>query len=251
MSLEQGPITVVLGSDSSLMGDGLASLLADVGDVEVVGQARDFAELDGLVADLSPQAVIISARSRVVTSEATIAVAHRLRAMYPQMGVVIISDRADDFALTLLSGDSSGIALLLDERLASIATVLSALRGIQVGQTVLDPNIIDSLIRRGDTAGVGDLTRREVEVLQQLAHGLSNRAIADELHISVKSIEKGITSIFLKLGPFDPTLEDRRVSAALIFLRSQSDPFGPVDSGAPDVPVVVLKSLDVIVGGEE
>jgi DNA-binding NarL/FixJ family response regulator len=111
-----------------------------------------------------------------------------------------------------------------------------------MGQSVLDPSIVDSLIRRGNDVGIDDLTPREVDVLEQMAHGLSNRAIADELHISVKSIEKGITAIFLKLGPFDQGASDRRVSAALVFLRAQTDPFGPnVDVEAPATPIVVLK----------
>ncbi len=90
--------------------------------------------------------------------------------------------------------------------------------------------------------GIDDLTPREVDVLEQMAHGLSNRAIADELHISVKSIEKGITAIFLKLGPFNSAAADRRVSAALVFLRTQTDPFGPVaEPGERSAPVSILK----------
>jgi hypothetical protein len=84
-------------------------------------------------------------------------------------------------------------------------------------------------------------------VLEQMAQGLSNRAIADKLHISVKSIEKGVTAIFLKLGPFDQAVSDRRVSAALVYLRHRTDPFGLADR--PDdgaTPVVVLKHDDLL-----
>jgi DNA-binding NarL/FixJ family response regulator len=125
--------------------------------------------------------------------------------------------------------------------------VLSALRQLSTGQTILDPSIVDALIRRGDVVGIDDLTRREVDVLEQMAHGLSNRAIADELHISVKSIEKGITAIFLKLGPFDSAEADRRVSASLVFLRAQTDPFGPVaELPERSVPVAILKTTESI-----
>jgi Bacterial regulatory proteins, luxR family len=83
--------------------------------------------------------------------------------------------------------------------------------------------------------------------LEQMAHGLSNKAIAHELHISVKSIEKGVTAIFLKLGPFNEGDSDRRVSASLVFLRAQIDPFGPVvDTEVRSIPIVVLKDLDQI-----
>ncbi|MGD0394379.1 MAG: response regulator transcription factor [Acidimicrobiales bacterium] len=242
LSVTQEPITVVLVTDSFLIGDGLTALLDAVSEVEVVGRAKDLNELTSLVDELVPQAVIISVRSQVVTTMATVAVARRLRVAYPAMGIVVISDRANGFALELLRGGSSGIAFLLDERLPGIGAVLGALRELQMGQSVLDPSIVDSLIRRGNDVGIDDLTPREVDVLEQMAHGLSNRAIADELHISVKSIEKGITAIFLKLGPFDQGASDRRVSAALVFLRAQTDPFGPnVDVEAPATPIVVLK----------
>jgi DNA-binding NarL/FixJ family response regulator len=228
MSSDQSPITVVVASDSFLIGDGLVSLLADVPDIEVVGRARDLEELLVLVEDLAPRAVIISIRSQVVTSAATTNASRRLRNIHPNTSVVVISDRSNEFALELLRHDSSGIAFLLDDQLPGIDDVIGALRQLNMGQTILDPSIVDVLIRRGDDAGIQDLTPREVDVLEQMSHGLSNRAIAEELHISVKSIEKGVTAIFSKLGPFDSTSTDRRVSASLAFLRTQTDPFGPI-----------------------
>ncbi len=227
-SAEAGGITVVLATDSFLIGDGLSALLADVPDVEVIGRTDDIDELFGLAEALAPGAVIITIRSQVVSTLATVAVAGRLRQLHPEMSVVIISDRCDGFALEILRGGSSGIAFLLDEHLPDIGAVVCALRELKMGQTVVDPSIIDSFIRRGDTLGVDDLTPRETDVLELMSHGLSNRAIAEALHISVKSIEKAVTAIFLKLGPFNQGSSDRRVSASLLYLRSQTDPFGPV-----------------------
>ena len=248
MSNDQDPITVVLASDSFLIGDGLASLLADVPDVEVVGRASILDDLLPLVDELAPQAVIISVRCQVVSTTATISAARRLRATHPETGIVVISDRVDGFALELLRGGAAGIAFLLDEQLPGIETVLESLRVLQAGQTVLDPSIVDSFIRRGDVSGIEDLTPRENDVLAQMAHGLSNRAIADELCLSVKSIEKGVTAIFFKLGPFDPAGADRRVSAALVFLRAQTDPFGPIaGDGVRTFPVVVLSEVEPMV----
>jgi DNA-binding NarL/FixJ family response regulator len=247
MSPPQSPITVVLVSDSFLIGDGLAAILAGVPDIEIVGRAGDLEEMVVVVDELRPQSVIMSVRSQVVSTAATVTAARRLRNDYPDMGVVVISDRAHDFALELLSGGSLGIAFLLDEDLPGVGAVLGALRELQMGQTVLDPSVVDSLIRRGNDAGIDDLTPREIDVLEQLAHGLSNKAIAEQLHISVKSIEKGITAIFLKLGPFDQGGSDRRVSAALVYLRSQTDPFGPVaNSASRATPVLVLKDMDAL-----
>jgi DNA-binding NarL/FixJ family response regulator len=146
------------------------------------------------------------------------------------------------------------MAFLLDEQLPGLDAVLNAVRGLDSGQTVLNPRVVDFIIRRGDTPGLEDLTPRELDVLERMAHGLSNRAIADDLHISVKSIEKGVTAIFLKLGPFDPAVVDRRVSAALVYLQAQSDPFGPIaDAGLRAAPVVILEDaqamLSAIRGG--
>jgi DNA-binding NarL/FixJ family response regulator len=99
---------------------------------------------------------------------------------------------------------------------------------LRLGRQALGSDIAGPVVPPGDPLGLEDLSPRETDILEQMAHGRSNRAIADQLHMSVKSIEKGITGIFSKLGPFDRGIEDRRVSASLAFLRAQSDPFGPV-----------------------
>ncbi len=239
------PITVVLASDSFLIGDGLESILAGIVDVQVVGKVRDVGHLTQSIEDIRPNAVLISVRSQVVTTAAIVAAARQLRFSYPDMGIVVISDRVHSFAVELLRGGPRGIAFLFDEQLPGVGAVIAALRESRTGATVLDPSIVETLIRRTDAAGIEDLTHRELDILEQMAHGLSNRAIAEELHISVKSIEKGVTAIFLKLGPFNQGFSDRRVSAALTFLRSQTDPFG---SGRvpsePELPVVPHRSDD-------
>jgi len=104
---------------------------------------------------------------------------------------------------------------------------LDTLRQVRAGQSVLDPGIVDSLILRRSNIAIEDLTIREVEVLEQMAHGLSNSAIADALCVSVKAIEKGVTTIYRKLNLTDQNLVDRRVAAAVIFLRTQTTPFVP------------------------
>jgi DNA-binding NarL/FixJ family response regulator len=152
MSSEQDPITVVLCSDSFLIGDGLASLLSDVSDVEVVGRARDLNALPTLVADLAPRAVIISIRSQVVTTSASVSAARHLRDTHPTLCIMVISDRTNDFALDVLRGGSSRIAFLLDDQLPGIEEVLGSLRQLNTGHTILDPSIVDTLIRRGDGA---------------------------------------------------------------------------------------------------
>lgn len=227
MTHDQAPVKVVLATDSFLIGDGLVSLFADATSVEVVGRARDHNDMLRQVAALGPEAVIISIRTAVITTMATIAIARRLRVEYPEMGIVVISDRVDGFALELLRGGASRTAYLIDERLPNVDTVLDCLRQVRAGQSVLDPGIVDSLVLRRNHFAIDDLTIREAEVLEQMAHGLSNTAIAKALCVSVKAIEKCVTTIYRKLNLTDQNLVDRRVAAAIIFLRAQTIPFVP------------------------
>jgi DNA-binding NarL/FixJ family response regulator len=217
---------VVLATDSFLLGDGLESMLADVPEVAVVGRARDHYHLLRLVDELHPDAVIYGIRTSVITTMPTISVARHLRLEYPAMGFVIISDRANGFATELLRGGAARVAYLLDGRVPSIEAVIASLRAVQMGESVLDPTIVESLISRTAARAIDQLTPREHDVLEQMAFGLSNAKIASELGLSVKSIEKGVTAIFHKLGPFDPKVVDRRVSSCLEYLRAQANPFG-------------------------
>jgi DNA-binding NarL/FixJ family response regulator len=137
---------------------------------------------------------------------------------------VVIADRANGFALEILRGGASRVAYLIDQRLPNLDIVLTALREVRAGHTVLDPAIVDSLVRRRDGVAIDDLTLREVDVLEQIANGYSNRGIADQLNVSVKAIEKYVTTIFRKLGLVEQGLVDRRVTAALSFVHAQTSP---------------------------
>ena len=225
MSPDNGPMTLVLATDSFLIGDGLASMLQSVDEVKVVGRARTHTELIDTVEGLRPDAVLISIRTPVVATLATISAARYLRDELPGLGIVVISDRGNGFALELLRDGASRMAYLLDERLPGMDAVLGALREVRAGQSVLDPSIVDALVYRRDVTTIDDLTPREIDVLELIARGLSNRGIADELHLSIKGIEKHVTTIFRKLDLNDQGLVDRRVTAALTFLRSQDHPF--------------------------
>jgi DNA-binding NarL/FixJ family response regulator len=216
------PVTVVLATDSFLIGDGLAALLSDVPDVKIVGRVRSHDDLSAMVEELAPDAVIISIRTPVVTTMATVEAARRLHADHAALGIVVISDRGNGFALELLRDGASRIAYLLDERVPGIDTVLGALHDVRAGQTVLDPSIVDALVTRRDGIAIDNLTLREVDVLEQIAHGLSNRGIAATFSISVKAVEKYVTVIFRKLELNDQVHVDRRVTAALTFLRAQN-----------------------------
>jgi DNA-binding NarL/FixJ family response regulator len=155
----------------------------------------------------------------------TIIAARRLRAEHPELVFVLISDVHNGFALELLRGGAAGVAFLVDERLLSLESIIAALRSLRARQSVLDPGIVDCLLERNDDVGINSLTRREVDALEQIAQGLSNRAVAAELHVSIKAVEKYVTIIFRKLGLVDHSIMDRRVTASLMFLRAQANPF--------------------------
>jgi len=189
------PMTAVLAADSFLIGDGLVSMLADVPDVTVVGRVRDHEALLRMVDDLDPDVVILSIRNPVYATMATIQAARRLRQEHPGLGVVVISDRGNGFALEPLRDRASRLAYLLDDRLPDIDAVLGALHEVRAGRALLDPSIIDDLVRATTGDGSERLTPRESDVLEQFAGGLSNSAIAAEVHLSTKAVEKYITTI--------------------------------------------------------
>jgi DNA-binding NarL/FixJ family response regulator len=216
------PTSVLLATDSLLIGDGLASLLTEVTGIEVVGRVRDHFELTKVATTLRPHAIIICIRSSSPASTATIAAARNLRSEFPELGVVLISDCGNGFALELLRDGASRIAYLLDDQLPSMESVVDAVREVTAGQSVLDPSIVDFLVNNHRSAGVDDLTQRETDVLELMSEGLSNRAIADRLHVSVKSIEKCVTVIFRNLDVADLSGIDRRVTATLSYQRART-----------------------------
>jgi PAS domain S-box-containing protein len=222
LGADDDSISVLLATDSLLIGDGLASLLTDIAGVEVVGRVRDHFELVRLTTELHPQAVIISIRSTSPASTATVGAARHLRSEFPELGLVLISDCGNGFALELLRDGASRIAYLLDEQLPTMDAVVDAVHEVTAGQSVLDPSIVDFLVNNRKNAGVDDLTQRETDVLELMSEGLSNRAIADHLHISVKSIEKCVTAIFRNLDVADLSGVDRRVTATLSYQRART-----------------------------
>jgi DNA-binding NarL/FixJ family response regulator len=220
------PIRVAIASDSFLVGDGLSSLLNQTADVVVMRRAHNLNELMSLLTGHLPDAVVIYIQSAICTTKAIVTAVRHLREVYPDMGVIVISDRVDEFTVERLRGGSFGVTFLLDEHFPDVRVVLDTLRAIRVGRAVpADPNLADSSTRYRNGVGLESLTSREVDFLDLIAHGLTNRAIASVLHVSEQTVEKANTSIFLKLGPFNGSASDRRVSSALLYLCTKSDPF--------------------------
>ncbi len=220
--IDHDSIGVLVATDSLLIGDGLASLMTEVTGIEVVGRVRDHFELIRLTTHLHPQAVIISIRATSPDTTAIVVAARHLRSEFPELGLVLVSDCGNGFALELLRDGASRIAYLLDDQLPTLEAIVDAVREVAAGQSVLDPSIVDFLVNNRKNAGIDDLTHRETDVLELMSEGLSNRAIADRLCISVKSIEKCVTAIFRNLDVADLSGVDRRVTATLSYQRART-----------------------------
>ena len=155
-----------------------------------------------------------------------IVVANRLRETHPGMGVVVVSQYATpQYALALLEHGSDGRAYLLKERLSDRAQLVAALRAVADGGSVVDAKVVEGLIAarvRTDTSPVAELTPREREILSEIAQGKTNQAIAEQLFLTKRAVEKHINSIFMKLGLASEEDVSKRVTATLLFL-AQSD----------------------------
>jgi DNA-binding NarL/FixJ family response regulator len=152
-----------------------------------------------------------------------IRVAARLREEQPQVGVVVLSQYAEPaYALSLLGEGSAGRAYLLKERVADVDEVVRAIHEVAAGRSVIDPTVVEALVSaRRHRSPLEHLTTREMEVLEQMATGRTNAAIANELVLSERAVEKHTNSIFAKLGLSEEPDVNRRVAAVLLYLADQ------------------------------
>ena len=148
--------------------------------------------------------------------------AERLRVMHPKIGVVVLSQyRNPNYALALLEHGSAGRAYLLKERVEDLDQLVAAIRTVAEGGSVIDPEVVEALVAekgRGEHSPLNQLTPREHDVLREMAEGKNNAAIAAELFLAERSVEKVIHSIFLKLGLTWEATVHRRVKAVILYL---------------------------------
>jgi DNA-binding NarL/FixJ family response regulator/class 3 adenylate cyclase len=212
---------VVLAEDSVLLREGIARLLEDAG-FEVVGQAGDADDLMLKVRSYSPDVAIVDIRMPPTQTDEGLRAAREIRTKYPGTGVLVLSQYLETaYALELLADSAEGVGYLLKDRVADIDAFVAAVRRVGDGGSALDPAVVSQLVgrqRRDDP--VAELTPREREVLELMAEGRSNQAIADALVVTERAVEKHVTSIFGKLRlPASPD-DHRRVLAVLTYLRS-------------------------------
>jgi DNA-binding NarL/FixJ family response regulator len=218
---EAHPIRVVLADDSFLMREAVHQVVAHQGDVEIVADCGDGASLLEEVERLRPDVVITDVRMPPSGDDEGIRVAQRLRETDPKIGVVVLSHYADPrYGRDLFAGGAEGRAYLLKDRVNDGRELRAAIEVVSRGGSMIDPEIVRLLLeseaRRHDSP-LKDLTPREREVLAAMASGKSNAAIADELVLTKRAVEKHVGAIFLKLGLPGEDVVSRRVAAVLLY----------------------------------
>ena len=198
-------------------------LLEESGEVEVLDAVGTATELRRRVAELLPDAVMTDIRMPPRHHMEGIEAAHRIRADHPGIGVVVLSQHADEsYAFELLKNGTDGLAYLLKDRVGDLDELLRALRAVVAGRSAIDARVIDALVQRRsrrEHSGLEDLTARELDVMREMAQGKSNAGIAAALVLSESAVEKHVSSIFARLGRPGDTGVHRRVAAVLAFLQ--------------------------------
>jgi DNA-binding NarL/FixJ family response regulator len=225
---EPEALRVVLAEDSYLVREGLRRLLEDTGEVVVVAAVGDADELLDAVRRLAPDAVLTDIRMPPHHGREGIDAALRIRAEHPGTGVVVLSQHADEsYALALFADGSAGLGYLLKDRVGDLDDLVHALRTVRAGGSVVDPVIVDTLVRRraGPSGRLAALSPRELDVLREMARGRTNAGIEQALYLSPSTVEKHVNAIFTRLRlPEDGV--HRRVAAVLAFLRDGGSPPG-------------------------
>ena len=212
---------VVIADDSVLFREGLARLLEASG-AEVTGRAADASQLEAMVDTNAPDIVVTDIRMPPThTTEGLVAAAH-IRERHPEVAVLLLSQYVEtSHALRLLERGAGRIGYLLKDRVADVRDFVDAVRRVASGGSAIDPEVVSQLlVRRRRQDLVGELSDREREVLNLMAEGRSNTAICSRLHLSEKTVEGHVRSIFSKLD-LEPAAEDhRRVLAVLTYLKA-------------------------------
>ena len=212
---------VAVADDSLLLREGVVRVLKDSG-FTVIAQAENGEELLKAVAFDQPDVVVTDIRMPPTFTDEGLQAAHRIRAEFPDVGVLLLSQYVEtDFAVELVSAGAARLGYLLKDRVANVQEFTDAVRRVGEGGSVIDPEVVSRLVGRPRLSSpIDDLTGREREVLGLMAEGRSNVAIAERMSLSPKSIEGHVRNIFGKLGLTDTSDDHRRVLAVLSFLRN-------------------------------
>ncbi|MET7510034.1 response regulator transcription factor [Streptomyces albidoflavus] len=212
---------VILAEDSTLLREGLVRLLAEEGH-EVLAAVGTAESLLSEVAATPPDVVVTDIRMPPTHTDEGVRAAVEIRRRRPQVGVLVLSQYLErTYAAQLLADGAERVGYLLKDRVAQVEEFLDALERVHAGGAAIDPEIVRRLVvRTTRTDPLARLTPRESSVLEALAEGLTNAAIARRLHLSVSSVEKSLQSVFDKLELEQTTGYSRRVLAVLRYLES-------------------------------
>jgi DNA-binding NarL/FixJ family response regulator len=218
-------LRVVIAEDSLLMREGVRLVIDRNADLEVVGDCADLPSLERLVDEVQPDVVVTDVRMPPSQSDEGIRFAVGLRANHPGIGVVVLSQYAEPaYANELLSDGSARRAYLLKERVSQPDQLAQAIRTVADGGSVIDHTIVDMLVSASSkrpASPLAGLTPREMDVLDQVAQGKSNVAVAAALFLSERAVEKHINAMFAKLGLTATPDVNRRVVAVLLLLSER------------------------------
>jgi DNA-binding NarL/FixJ family response regulator len=213
-------LRIVVADDDALLREGMASLLEGAGH-QVVGRARDAPDLLLKVRSYSPDVAIVDVRMPPGNADDGLVAAVEIRRSHPGVAVLVLSQHLEPaYMLELVGDDASGVGYLLKDRVRDVAEFVDATERVAAGGTAFDPGVVNSLVAGRRRSLLDDLTERERAVLSLIAEGRSNRAIAKQLHLSPRAIERHAQAIFQKLHLGESEDDNRRVLAVLALLSN-------------------------------
>lgn len=211
----------VIAEDSLLLREGLSRLLGEAG-IEVVGQAGDAEDLLRKTRAHKPDVVVTDIRMPPTQTDEGVQAAKVIRSELPDTGVLVLSQYVEEqYVMELLGDSAEGVGYLLKDRIADVDRFIEAVKRVAEGGSALDPEVVSHMLgRRRREDPLAELTPREREVLGLMAEGYSNSALAAQLVVTERAIEKHVTNIFGKLGFGSEPDHHRRVLAVLTFVKS-------------------------------
>ena len=211
---------VVVADDSVLLREGVVRLLEEKG-FDVVAQAGDAEDLIRKVNAHKPDVAVVDIRMPPTNTDDGLRAALEIRATHPNTGVLVLSQYVEEgYALDLVGDSAGGVGYLLKDRVADVDRFVESVTRVAEGGSALDPEVVAQLVgraRRDDP--LAELTPREREVMELMAEGRSNNAIATQMTVTERAVEKHVTSIFVKLRLPADAGDHRRVLAVLAYLR--------------------------------
>jgi DNA-binding NarL/FixJ family response regulator len=214
-------LRVVVADDSVLLREGVARILREAG-FEVIAQCGTASDLMLKVRSYDPDLAIVDIRMPPTHTDEGLRAAQEIRERHPRTAVLVLSQYVESgYAIELLADSAEGVGYLLKDRVSDVRDFTAAVKRVADGGTALDPEVVSRLVgRRRGTGPLDELTPREREVLELIAEGRSNHAIANQLVVTERAVEKHVTSIFGKLNLPATSEDHRRVLAVLAYLNA-------------------------------